>query len=82
MPIIHHEGIVCEQCKHYEAYHQHPNSNAVDRHYCLKCQKPIVVHRGNTFHIKGQVIFPAGCYYNDYFEEKDNNKTRKKGERV
>lgn len=74
MPIIHSNGIRCQDCKYYEAFHQHPNPNAVDEHYCHKCKKAIIVHKGNAFHSKGQVIIPAKCYFNDYFEEKKERK--------
>lgn len=63
--------IHCEDCKHYERYHQYPNPWAMAEHYCTKCNEEIKVNR--RF-----VMLPKDCYFNSYFEESNESKQNQK----
>ena len=64
----------CKKCKHYEAFHQYPNPNAVATHYCKKCREEIKYVRANMFSDMYKVWLPKKCYFNDYFEESEESK--------
>lgn len=64
----------CEKCKHYEAFHQYPNPNAVARHYCKKCRDEIRYVREHPLYDRYIVWLPKGCYFNVYFEESEEAK--------
>ena len=66
----------CEDCKHYEAYHRHPNPNAISTHWCKKCYEEIRYVRSSPISDHYLVWLPKRCYFNDYFEYSDDYKKR------
>lgn len=74
--IVLHDRIVCEDCKHYEAYHQYPNPLAYARHYCKKCNEKIQMVRTSMYSDRRIAYLPKGCYFNDYFEKSEECKKR------
>lgn len=72
------ERMFCEDCKHYEANHRHPNPLAVSRHWCKKCNADIRYVRDGYFRDFYSVFVPKPCYFNDYFEASEEYLKRKK----
>lgn len=68
------EVMGCKDCKHYEAYHKHPNPLATSRHWCKKCGQEIRYVRASPISDFYIVWLPKGCYINGYFEYSDEYK--------
>lgn len=66
------EKLLCKECKHYESYHKYPNPNAVARHYCKRCKDEIRYMKYSPIYNYRIVWLPKLCYFNDYFERKEN----------
>ena len=66
------EYLKCQNCRHYEQFHQMPNPTVVKTHWCTKCNDAISYYkaREGTY----LVYLPKQCYFNNYFEESDEYK--------
>lgn len=72
------EKMKCVDCKHYEYAHQHPNPNAISSHWCKKCNEEIRYVRDSPISDYRIVWLPKRCYFNNYFEESEECKQRRK----